>query len=208
MMMKRELVIILACVALFLGACKKKDAQEVKLGDTPDAVAQDLDYSKSENIVKLYWLTDSLNRVGKADYAKMQLFLDNALAYAEKNPKDTLSPHFMLYSGIFQMQLAFSNPEETSQKDLSFKAIEIFNKVLELYPKYKNGDYCYFYKGQIYENLHRNSDAENEYRELVHQYPNSPLGKSTKEYLQAQGFEKSAEQLWEDVKKKEKKSKK
>ena len=205
--MKRTFVIVLACTAILFSACKKKGTQDVKLGDTPEAVAENLDYSKAENIVKLYKITDSLNRIGKADFAKMQLFLDNALTYAEKNPNDTISPHFMLYSGIFQMQLAFSNPDETTQKELAFKAIDILNQILTSYPKYKNGDYCYFYKGQIYENLHRSSDAENEYRELVHHYPNSQLGKSTKTYLQSQGYEKSAEQLWEEVKKKEKKAK-
>ena len=60
----------------------------------------------------------------------------------------------------------------------------------------------YYYKGQIYENLGNTSDAEKEYRELVRRYPQSDIGKSTAEYLKAGGFEKSADEIWEEIQKK------
>ena len=202
--MKRFIIILLACCALVITGCKKKSGQPV---ETPDSVAPTLDYTKKENIVKLYRMTDSLNRIGKADFAKMQLFIDHATTYAQKNENDTISPHFLLYSGIFQMQLAFSKSDLSTQKELAFKAIDQFNHLLKQYPKYKNAPYCYFYKGQIYENLNRLSDAENEYRELIHLYPDSELGKSTAEYLNMQGFKKSPDQLWEEVSKKQPKGK-
>lgn len=204
-MKKALLMSIFAVTALLWTGCKHEKSTTENLGDDVTSIAKDLDYSKSENLISLYRESDSLTKIGKIDLAKMQLFVDRSTQFAEENPKDTLSPHFLLYAAIFQMEIASSNPSEVERKELWFKSIDRFNKVIKQFPEYRNLPYCYFYKGQIYENLGRLSDAESEYRELVHLYPKSELGKSTDDYLKSRGFEKSAEQIWSDIQSNDKK---
>ena len=55
--------------------------------------------------------------------------------------------------------------------------------------------YAYYYKGQIYENLGMRQEAASTYRALVERFPDTELGKSIAAYLQAGGYEKSAEEI-------------
>lgn len=195
----------LAIAAVFCAVGCHHDKSPVEEPADTTATASEVvavDYTVAENLVILYKEADSLTKIGEVDPYKMQLFVDNSTEYAKNNPSDTVSPHLLLYAGIFQMEIAGSNPSEEIRKKLWFKSIDIFNEVILQFPRYKNLPYCYFYKGQIYENLNRISDAENEYRELVHRYPDSQLGKSLEAYVKAHGFEKSADELWKDIRKK------
>ena len=160
---------------------------------------ESVDYTSSKELIALYRHTDSLVQIGEIDTKKMQLFVEKATQYAELHPDDTLSPHFMLYGGIFQMDIALSTASESKRNERFFQAVGIFNQLTQQYPNYKNLPYCYYYKGQIYENMGRTSDAEGEYRELVHRFPETDLGRNIADYLRVRGFEKSSDDIMHEI---------
>ena len=190
----------LLLLAVVFCACGSKQS-------APDDVAnatscESKDYTSSKELIALYHQADSLVKIGEIDKEMMTLFVEKATAYAENHPDDTLSPHFLLYAGIFQMDIALSTASEGKRNERFFQAVEIFNDLTKQYPDYKNLPYCYYYKGQIYENMGRTSDAEGEYRELVHRYPDTDLGRNIHDYLKVRGFEKSSDDIMHEISKK------
>ena len=181
-------------------ACGSKQSAPDDGADTTLFTSQD--YTSSKELIDLYHQADSLVKIGEIDKEKMSLFVEKASAYAEIHPDDTLSPHFLLYAGIFQMDIALSTASESKRNERFFQAVEIFNDLTKQYPDYRNLPYCYYYKGQIYENMGRTSDAEGEYRELVHRFPDTDLGRNIAEYLKARGFEKSPDDIMHEISKK------
>ena len=125
----------------------------------------------------------------------MQKFVDEAVEYADKNPQDTISPHFLLYAGVMQMQVAFSNANEQQRTEQANQAITILERLLINHPDYRNIIYAYYYKAQIFENLGKTEKAATAYRELVNRFPDTELGKNIAAYLQNDGYEKSAEEI-------------
>lgn len=190
----------LLLLAVVFCACGSKQSE-------PDDVAnatscESKDYTSSKELIALYHRADSLVKIGEIDKEMMALFVEKATAYAEIHPDDTLSPHFLLYAGIFQMDIALSTASESKRNERFFQSVDIFNDLTKQYPDYKNLPYCYYYKGQIYENMGRTSDAEGEYRELVHRYPDTDLGRNIHDYLKVRGFEKSSDDILHEISKK------
>lgn len=187
----------LLLLVLALCSCSSKQEKNDVIKDT--TICESSDYSSSKDLIALYHHADSLVQIGQIDTKKMQLFVDNATAYAEIHPDDTLTPHFLLYAGIFEMDIALSTPSESKRNARFFQAVDIFNDLTKKYPDYKNLPYCYYYKGQIYENMKRTSDAEGEYRELVRRFPNTDLGRNIADYLKVRGFEKSSDDIMHEI---------
>lgn len=189
-------------LAAILCACGTK--QKESFVATDEIECKSANYTSPEELIKLYHHADSLVKIGKIDTEMMTLFVEEATAYAKNNPDDTLSPHFLLYAGIFEMDIALSTPSEKKRKDRFGHSMDIFNELTERYPSYRNLPYCYYYKGQMYENMGRTSDAEGEYRELVHRYPDTDLGRNIAEYLKVQGYEKSSDDIMHEIESKKK----
>lgn len=187
----------LLLLAVVSCACGSKSSAPDGGEDTTDSYSQD--YTSVQALIGLYHRADSLVKIGQIDKETMTLFVEKATAYAEIHPDDTLSPHFLLYAGIFQMDIALSTPSESKRNARFFQAVDIFNDLTQQYPDYKNLPYCYYYKGQIYENMGRTSDAEGEYRELVHRFPDTDLGRNIAEYLKVQGYEKSPDDIMHEI---------
>ncbi|MBP5400702.1 MAG: tetratricopeptide repeat protein [Bacteroidales bacterium] len=187
----------LLLLALAFCSCGSKQGKNDATED--ENICESSDYSNSKDLIDLYHQADSLVQIGQIDIKKMQLFVDNATAYAKTHPDDTLTPHFLLYAGIFEMDIALSTPSESKRNARFFQAVDIFNNLTKKYPDYKNLPYCYYYKGQIYENMKRTSDAEGEYRELVHRYPDTDLGRNIADYLKVQGYEKSSDDIMHEI---------
>ncbi len=187
--MKKSLLLLIG-IMLLLSGCHK--AQET-VNQTDSKIENS--HKDSKAIIALYKEVDSLTQHGSMDRKKMQQFVNEAVDYAKLNPKDTLSPHFMLYAGINQMQVAFSNADEKQRREQALEAINILEKLRQNYPDYRNMIYAYYYKGQIYENLGMHQEAAKTYRALVERFPDTELGKSIAAYLQADGYEKSAEEI-------------
>ena len=187
--MKKSLLLLIAMMVLLSGC---QNAQEA---DNQPTKKIETSHKDSKAIIALYKEVDSLTQHGSMDREKMQQFVNEAVEYAKLNPKDTLSPHFMLYAGINQMQVAFSNADEKQRREQALEAVDILEKLRQNYPDYRNMIYAYYYKGQIYENLGMRQEAANTYRTLVERFPDTELGKSIAAYLQAGGYEKSAEEI-------------
>lgn len=187
----------LLLLALAFSSCGSKQEKDDTTTDT--TICESSDYNSSKDLIDLYHQADSLVKIGEIDTEMMQLFVDNATAYAEIHPDDTLTPHFLLYAGIFEMDIALSTPSESKRNARFFQAVDIFNDLTKKYPNYKNLPYCYYYKGQIYENMKRTSDAEGEYRELVHRFPDTDLGRNIADYLKVRGFEKSSDDIMHEI---------
>ena len=193
-------IFLLLLLAVAICSCGSKQENIDASSDT--TLCESSDNNNSKKLIALYHHADSLVQIGQIDTKKMQLFVDNATAYAQNHPDDTLSPHFMLYAGIFEMDIALSTPSESKRNSRFLQSIEIFNQLTENYPNYKNLPYCYYYKGQIYENMKRTSDAEGEYRELVHRFPDTDLGRNIADYLKVQGYEKSSDDIMHEIRNK------
>ena len=187
--MKKSLILLIG-IMLLLSGCHKAQ----KTVNQSDSKIEN-SHKDSKAIIALYKEVDSLTQHGRMDREKMQQFVNEAINYAKLNPKDTLSPHFMLYAGINQMQVAFSNADEKQRREQALEAINILEKLRQNYPDYRNMIYAYYYKGQIYENLGMHQEAAKTYRALVERFPDTELGKSIAAYLQADGYEKSAEEI-------------
>ncbi len=187
----------LLLLALAFCSCGSKQEKNAVVEDA--TIYESSDYNSSKDLIALYHQADSLVQIGQIDTEMMQLFVDNATAYAEIHPDDTLTPHFLLYAGIFEMDIALSTASESKRNARFFQAVDIFNDLTKKYPNYKNLPYCYYYKGQIYENMKRTSDAEGEYRELVHRFPDTDLGRNIADYLKVRGFEKSSDDIMHEI---------
>lgn len=194
--MKLRFFALLLLAATFCTCGSKQDSSR---SETDINNLESKEYNNSKELIALYHHADSFVQIGQINTKKMQLFVEKATQYAEIHPDDTLSPHFLLYAGIFQMDVALSTPSESKRNNRFFQAVDIFNELTQRYPDYKNLPYCYYYKGQIYENMGRTSDAENEYRELVHHFPDTDLGQNIAEYLKVRGFEKSSDDIMHEI---------
>jgi tetratricopeptide (TPR) repeat protein len=197
--MKLRFLSLLVLALLFFACGSKQSAPDVATSTTTYATK---DYTSSKELIALYHQADSLVKIGEIDKEMMTLFVEKASEYATIHPDDTLSPHFLLYAGIFQMDIALSTASESKRNERFFQSVDIFNKLTKQYPDYRNLPYCYYYKGQIYENMRRTSDAEGEYRELVHRFPDTDLGRNIAEYLKVRGFEKSSDDIMHEISKK------
>lgn len=152
----------------------------------------------SKAVIALYKEVDSLTMAGKMDRKKMQQFATDAVDYANAHPADTLSPHFLLYAGITQMQVAFTNENAQQRETQALQSVRILENLRHGYPDYKNLSLAFFYKAQIYENLGRTDEAKQAYWDLVHRFPDSELGKNIAAYLEADGYKKSADDIWQE----------
>lgn len=199
--MKHFVPLLLICVLLC--ACGHKQDNTAIL-DSLAEVNTTEQLPENIQIQNLYKTADSLMNIGQIDIEMMQEYVNRALRYTQENPNDTLACKYIFFAGIFEMKIASSTAEENLCNDLYFNAINIFNSLIKNYPNFPHLDYCYWYKGTIYENMKRTSDAENEYRELVHNFPKSDLAAGTEAYLQSHGYEKDANDLMNDIKKKTK----
>ena len=197
--MKLRLFTLLLLAATFFACGSKHSAPD---GTSETTVCTSQDYTSSKELIDLYHHADSLVKIGEIDTEMMLLFVEKATDYSTLHPDDTLSPHLLLYAGIFQMDVALSTSSESKRNERFFQAVEIFNDLTKQYTDYRNLPYCYYYKGQIYENMGRTSDAEGEYRELVHRFPDTDLGRNIAEYLKVRGFEKSSDDIMHEISKK------
>lgn len=190
--MKRFLI-VLSALLLMVGCHNNQDATAQQNANT------ELNSAKSsQEVIAIYKEVDALTQAGKMNRYKMKEFVGEALKYVRENPNDTLCPHFLLYSGITQMQIAFSDTIADRREPQALEAIRILEQLRHNYPGYRNMAYAFYYKGQIYENLGKKEEAKHAYTDLVHRFPDSELGKSIAAYLQADGIDKSADEIWRE----------
>ena len=112
--------------------------------------------------------------------------------YANAFPEDTLSPEYL-----------FKGAEVAMNMNMSGKAIEFHQRILNSWPEYGKTSYCLFLQAFIYENqLQQLEVAKKLYQEFIDRFPNHPLADDAQVSLDNMG--KSIEELIETWEKQQK----
>ncbi len=128
------------------------------------------------SLIQDFSLLDSVYNMGEVDTSDVVIFINKALEFAEKHPEDKSTPDILLKAGIMSMRLAQVDTSVFKQVEYAKMAIDIFDRIVKVYPENNNVKYCYWWKGIIYNDiLKMYPSAENEYREFLHKFPNDTL---------------------------------
>ncbi len=107
------------------------------------------------------------------------------IAFADKYPDDDLSPEFLFKAG----QRCNVTAEHA-------KAILLFQRVIDVYPKHKIAEEALFLQAYVYENSMADfAKATETYRVFIEKYPNSDLTEDARLAIQNMG--KSPEEIFE-----------
>ena len=88
-------------------------------------------------------------------------------SYADDYKDEAQSPEFLFKAGEILMNLKESK-----------KSIDIFDKVINNYPKFNKVPYCYFMKALIFDSQLKDYEkAHQTYKEFIVKYPEHPLRK-------------------------------
>ena len=178
--------IILALCALCLTACTEKRDSIQNIEDQTHLV-------KSAQVIDSVYAT-----TGMMNDAEVRRFVDSALEFADSNPADETAPELLAKAGGYCMRMANVTSDKELRAEYSKQAINIFDKIIVIYPDNPIVKYCYWWKGIIYEDiLQMLPSAENEYREFLHKFPDDTLAVSIKYSLEHLG-ETTSEVLLEN----------
>lgn len=164
--MKRVLFSLLA-LALCLCACSHNKEAEPTLQDQSELLKE------SQMVDSTYAMT------GEIDVLATVKLVNEAVDFAEKNPEDGASPELLAKAGGYCMRIASTSTDKDQRAKYSERALNIFDKIIKVYPNHPVVKYCFWWKGIIYEDiLQMYPSAENEYREFLHRFPNDSLAVS------------------------------
>lgn len=157
--------------------------------------------SHTENqLIELWQKIDSLNSVGIIDTTLINTFLSSAKSFSENNPEAPNVPNILLNAGQLTMVLAKISEDPIERAKNAKDALDIFNKFQMIYPENPNIKYCYFHRGTIYDDILEDyRSAENEFRELIHRFPDDSLSINISAYIQYLG--KTPEQIMAEIEK-------
>ncbi len=131
-------------------------------------------------------LSDSL---GPIDRLKAQEMIQTYENFVNSYPEDSLAPEYLFKGGEIAMNL-----------EMSGRAIEGFQRILNNYPNFNKAALCIFLQAFIYENQMQQYDtAKSLYLEFLEKYPSHDLAEDAIVSIQNMG--KSLEELiksWED----------
>lgn len=157
--------------------------------------------SHNENqLIELWQKIDSLNSVGIIDTSLINTFLTSAKSFSENNPEAPNVPNILLNAGQLTMVLAKISEDPIERAKNAKEALDIFNKFQMIYPENPNIKYCYFHRGTIYDDILEDyRSAENEFRELIHRFPDDSLSINISAYINYLG--KTPEQIMAEIEK-------
>ena len=97
-----------------------------------------------------------------------QLYVD----FADKYPKDSLSPQYLMKAADVQ-----SNVLHTE------RAVELFDRIIQDYPDFDEVPMCYFLKGNALELNSQMDEAKAAYEEFLAKYPDHYMADQTRKML-------------------------
>ncbi|MDR1758431.1 MAG: hypothetical protein LBR51_05695 [Bacteroidales bacterium] len=153
-----------------------------------------------KKMVHNFHILDSMQLLGQFDPNKSDDFIEDVLSFYNKYPEEQITPALLDNAALVSMSLAMyykdMHPEDGKLKTKYAKqALNIFNKILKVYPDYSRSALIAYQKGVIYDNILEDyAKAETEYRKFIHKKPHDSLainisnylpyiGKSTKEIM-------------------------
>jgi outer membrane protein assembly factor BamD (BamD/ComL family) len=148
---------------------------------------------KDEAHQKISQLEDSLfsDENKMIDRAKAKELIDVYVQFANDNPDDPATPDYLFRAGDMAMNM-----------NMPYRAIEVFDRIMNNYPDFEKAPQCLFLKGYIYENDLKDLNAAKKiYEEFLQKYPDDEfaddaeisiknLGKSPEELIKE--FEEQA----------------
>lgn len=109
------------------------------------------------------------------------------LDFANKYPDDEMAPEFLFKAG-----------QRCNVSGDHAKAIDLFQQVMDKYPKHKIAEEALFLQGYVYENsLNDFENAKKKYTEFIDRYPQSELKEDA--LFSIKNLGKSPEQLFEEM---------
>jgi outer membrane protein assembly factor BamD (BamD/ComL family) len=141
--------------------------------------------SKEKSALKIQTLEQSLYSPSASSFSKSKA--DSLVVmyedFANRFPGDSLSPSCLFKAANVTMNLGNGQ-----------KALDLFDRVLEKYPKYQKAPLCLFFKGYVYENLlHDLVKAKETYLQFIENYPTNEFAQAAQASIQNLG--KTPEQM-------------
>lgn len=160
------------------------------------------------SIIHSYKTVDSLLYQGVVDVEKYNAFIEEAIAFYEKYPEESLAPD-MLNNAVNTSRVLADYYKHVNDEDRLIyvkkygnQAIELCDKIIKVYPDYESLNIVYLNKAIIYDDIFGDGEsAEMEYREYLHKFPNDPAGESYRELLNSKQAGKSAEEIYSEFEK-------
>jgi outer membrane protein assembly factor BamD (BamD/ComL family) len=126
------------------------------------------------------------------DKAKARELIDKYILFADEFPENSEAPQMLFKAGDMAMNL-----------NMSQKAIELFDRVMNNYPEFDKTPQCLFLKGYIYENNLGDLDmAKSIYEEFLRKYPDDDFADDAEVSIKNLG--KTPEQLIKEFEEKQK----
>jgi len=173
--MKGTLIITVLSACLFLASCSSETVSEV----AGEVSAADLKNEIDSIETFLFEKTNGLHQ------PSMRRLKDAFLAYANTYPNDELSAEYCFRAANLARGLK-SYPE----------AIDIYKRIVDSYPDYKNYVDSYFLMAVVYDSdLKDKMNAKRLYKEVADKYPDHVFGQNAKAMLESNMIDLSDEEL-------------
>jgi outer membrane protein assembly factor BamD (BamD/ComL family) len=138
-------------------------------------------------------LEQQINTQQTVDYNFAAELVAAYLNFFNNYPKDDMAADYLFKAGDVSMNIKQGE-----------KAIEFFQKLIDLYPNYKKASFALFLQGFIYETQLRDmTKAKEIYTQVIEQYPNTRIAEDSKASIANLG--KSDEELIKEFEEKNKK---
>lgn len=196
-------VALCICLALLFVACNSKDGSKSSRKNEDQAQTDLLDiYNRADSLYHQQIINDELFRQ----------FIDDAVAFAEEYPQNDLSAEMLSKAGVACMIVAKKAqtaefPDNKTAEQYAHRGIEIFDNLQNTYPDYEGVRYCYLNRAFIYDDiLQKKLDAEYEYRDFMHKFPDDSMCDNLRVYLRY--INEDEETIYARIQTKEKEQKK
>lgn len=183
------------CIGLLFFSCNESKNQGT------NTVQEDS--SDQTELMQAYDKADSLYQQGIISQELFDHFITQTIKFADVYPENEITPDMLSKAGVACMILAKNalieqNPDQEVVENYAHKGISIFEKIQATYPDYEGIRNCYLNRAFIYDDILQNYlDAEYEYREFLHKYPDDSACENIRSYLQVLG--KSDEEIMASI---------
>lgn len=136
---------------------------------------------------------DSLRQTGAMNIELYKRFIDQAVAFYEEYPEESITPEMLQNAGVSSMTVAkfikeFNAEDESGIVEYAKKGIEIFDLIQKVYPDYEGAKKAYLNRGIIYDDILGDyKSAEYEYMEYITKYPHDSISVNLRYYIQYLG---------------------
>ncbi len=150
-------------------------------------------HAREDSIKEIKAAESKLKDITKIDLGNANSAISSYTKFANRFPKDTLSPQFLYKAAMLAMSTA------------QFKrALKLYDTIYIAYPEFKQAPDCIFVQGYIYDTFLKDTAlAHAKYMEVISKFPNDKLAQDAKAAISDLG--KSNEEIIKEFEEKNKK---